>query len=488
VLLSASCAVAIAVAVACQQEAKVEPLREDPALAAKLKAATNRSLEYRAAAQMTLEQAAALEQTLEQNPEDTATRTKLLDFYRWTGKNTQPWKDNVAARRRHALWLVEHHPESTLVMQVAVTKESDPAGYAQLRKRWLTLTASSNADARVLSNAAWFFALPEGHPSSPAGQQEIQLAGALLLRAGKVANETDRSLLSMRLGRLYVSALAPPPGQAAEPTLAAWARQRLDESTDAAVLVSAGQGLLFRRPQERDIGRSYIERASRMEGPTAESARRWIRQNDSQRGENEALAAGRPRSEWRSVLDKSSGVTKLRQLASMAELEYGMAEYYDWRAKQPSGSQHASPDVEQDKRMAAERFTNAKSYAREAIELMPSLTGDGVGPATFNAHITYGLALLREGDRKGAVEHMQAAAKLPVSGGQPAGGWASGLEYRLVFYLLKNGERQSIIDYFERASQGRDEARRKVMLAAAAAIREGRMPEHYQYLLANGSL
>ena len=98
------------------------------------------------------------------------------------------------------------------------------------------------------------------------------------------------------------------------------------------------------------------------------------------------------------------------------------------------------------------------------------------------------LGLLREGDRKGAVEQMQAAAKLPAPDRPTIGRWASGDEYRLVFYLLKNGERQTIIDYFERAAQGRDEARRKVMLAAAAAIRDGRMPEHYQQLLATGSI
>jgi hypothetical protein len=119
---------------------------------------------------------------------------------------------------------------------------------------------------------------------------------------------------------------------------------------------------------------------------------------------------------------------------------------------------------------------------------VPSLTGDGVDEAAFDAHITYGLALLREGDRKGAVEQMQAAAKLPAPKRPVVGGWASGDEYRLVFYLLKNGERQTIIDYFERAAQGRSDERKKVMLSSASAIRDGRMPEHYQRLVAGGAI
>jgi hypothetical protein len=173
----------------------------------------------------------------------------------------------------------------------------------------------------------------------------------------------------------------------------------------------------------------------------------------------------------------------------MAGDRYGMAEYSDWRARQPAGSENASLSVDEDKRAAAEGFPQAKEYARQAIELAPTLSGDGVREAEFRAHHFLGLSLLHEGDQRGAVNQMLAAAKLPApTDGPPVGLWASGHEYKLVFYLLKNGERQTIIDYFERASEGRDEARRKVMIASAAAIREGRMPEHYQYLVAYGSL
>ena len=46
---------------------------------------------------------------------------------------------------------------------------------------------------------------------------------------------------------------------------------------------------------------------------------------------------------------------------------------------------------------------------------------------------------------------MLTAAKLPAPSNGPAIGlWASEHEYKLVFYLLKNGERQTVIDYFER--------------------------------------
>ena len=501
-LVAASCAVVIAIAVACRQETKVEPLREDPEVAAKVKKETDlmaRMTGPRPGTPTSLDEAAALERELTRNPENWATREKLLDFYRWTGKNAQTWNDNVAARRRHALWLVEHHPENRLVMRAPVTKETDPEGYAQLRKRWLAVTAPANVNAAVLRNAAWFFALPERHPNRPAGPQEITVAEGLLLRALEQPERRrpvdfysgggggEKSLLTQRLSELYLSALAPLPGRAEDPTLSAWAKKRLDESADAEVLLSVGEQLVFRRPQTRELGRSYIERAGRVEGGwAAPRARERLRLLD-QRLETFPFI-GAPNSEWRSIVEKSTGELKLRQLTMIAAREYRMAESFDWRAKQPAGNENPSRDGETDQRMAAEGFAHAKQYAREAIDLASSLTGRGVGEAAFNAHITYGLALLREGDRTGAVEQMQAAAKLPAPDRPTIGRWASGDEYRLVFYLLKNGERQTIIDYFERAAQGRDGARRKVMQAAAAAIRDGRMPEHYQQLLATGSI
>lgn len=100
--------------------------------------------------------------------------------------------------------------------------------------------------------------------------------------------------------------------------------------------------------------------------------------------------------------------------------------------------------------------------------------------------------MLREGDRDEAVKHLLEASKvsLPpqfndqerfVSG-------PSNLEHRLVNWLFKDGERQTVIEYLERGAAHRGEPRRAEMLKSAAAIREGRMPQHDQMLLANGSL
>ena len=97
-----------------------------------------------------------------------------------------------------------------------------------------------------------------------------------------------------------------------------------------------------------------------------------------------------------------------------------------------------------------------------------------------------GLHALRDGDRNTATEHLLEAAKAPLSTRRSQ--LPRPLEYRLVNYLLNDGERASVIDYLERAAQRRDADERAEMLKNAAAIRSGRMPEHYQRLLASGHL
>jgi hypothetical protein len=61
-------------------------------------------------------------------------------------------------------------------------------------------------------------------------------------------------------------------------------------------------------------------------------------------------------------------------------------------------------------------------------------------------------------------------------------------EGKLTNYLLKHGERVSVAEYLERASEGRSPDERDHMRKEAAAIRAGRMPDRNQRLLANGSI
>src|SRR5260370_671163 len=90
-------------------------------------------------ATISLGSAQELETQLEANPEDLGARAKLLGFYYYQWM--RPGEDQAkAARRRHILWLIEHHPESPVTglgeatLDENGTSMADPEGYQQARK------------------------------------------------------------------------------------------------------------------------------------------------------------------------------------------------------------------------------------------------------------------------------------------------------------------------------------------------------------------
>ena len=488
-LVSASCAVLIAAANACRQEIAAVPLREDPQVAAEIKDRAQQVRErqalYEKADAMTREEAAALERVLAQNPGDMATRRKLLLVY---GKNkvAGDWKYNALARRPHALWLIQHHPESELVMRARVSQREDPEGYAQARKLWLATIARSDVSPLVLTHAAKFF---EGSEKQIA--EDILLRGLARQPDGPRPRPAYYEGWKSQLGTMYSYAII---GHRADDPDVRWARERLERTNDPQVLFAAGYDLSWRPAQAewKALGRQALERAGQLDPKLGERVRALLYQRDVLYPSG--AFGGRPPKEWPALLEKSTGVGKLRQLTALAEQEYSLAEYYDWQSRQLAGSRlegasrgHETP--EQSRQRAAEMLARSKNYGQQAIDLASSLTGPGVDEAVFRAHIAYGLAVFREGDRQMAVKHLLQASTLPPPPEpERVGRWASQLEYRLVFYLLKHGERQTIVEYFERAAQPRAEESREVMLKAAAAIRDGRMPEHYQQLVASGRL
>lgn len=189
-----------------------------------------------------LSQAAAqdLEAQLEKNPEDLAARAKLLGFYyyQWMKPGEEAAK---AARRRHILWLIEHHPESPVTGVGEATLEetgefmADPEGYRQARKLWVSLMDSATASAAALGNLARFFQIVDN-----------ELAEKALLKA-RVLQPTSWEW-PQRLGYLYgmgilgISTL----GLNGQPTaidpyardgpFAAKSRKALAESTSGAML------------------------------------------------------------------------------------------------------------------------------------------------------------------------------------------------------------------------------------------------------------
>lgn len=187
----------------------------------------------------------ALEAALASNPDDLATRTKLLGFYIRGAVRLFGREATIAARRRHILWLIEHHPGSEVSQLSEATIDAaghalaDMNGYAEAARLWTEQAQRHGNDPTVLGNAARFFQL-----------SDKEQAAALLKGAQRAAPQDVQ--WSGRLGYLYAIAIlgvdmmnqnglpmSHSPAEA-KSAFATHAREELERSSDANVVGTAG--------------------------------------------------------------------------------------------------------------------------------------------------------------------------------------------------------------------------------------------------------
>jgi hypothetical protein len=178
---------------------------------------------------LTKVEAEALETALASNPDDLATRAKLLGFYFRGAVPLYGPETTIAARRRHILWLIEYHPGSEVsqlseaTIDAAGNALADEDGYAEAAKLWTQQAQRSGNDAAVLGNAARFFQL-----------SDKEQAAALLLYAIGILG------VDMINQNGLPTSHSPAESKSA---FAAHARAELERSTDANVVGAAGSVL-----------------------------------------------------------------------------------------------------------------------------------------------------------------------------------------------------------------------------------------------------
>lgn len=199
--------------------------------------------------EMSAFEAADLEKELVQTPGDLSARAKLIGyyFYQWM----QVGEENAKAqRRKHVLWTIQHHPDSTLagLYEFSIDPRghqmADPKAYEDARKLWLQQMQSPAAKARTLGNIGRFFQLNDRELSEKAFQRAQQM-------------EPTNAEWDWRLGYLYGLAILGVDGLAfnGQPAsidplarngpFAAHARQVLN-STPKAMVTAVGADVLFR--------------------------------------------------------------------------------------------------------------------------------------------------------------------------------------------------------------------------------------------------
>jgi len=495
-VVAISCAAAIFIVVACRRQAQSPaPLQENPgAITDQARSQAENDLQKKAW-DLDPQGAANLEASLSNNPEDLVTRRILLRFYAQRGSRLLGAEKVLAARRGHVLWLIEHHPDSELAGSYdAQINSADVAGCAQVRKLWLAQTARADASTAVLGNAAGFF-----EPTDP------PTAEKLLLRAQAL---DPKGPWTLRLGKLYASVLlragsAKPASTNAPDTNERYAqeiRKKLAESKDARLLAEVGANLagrfVFRgqpsipsdtlarvQTQARSIsvtlgnrvqsavdplGRSYLEQALKLDPQSMQahsvSVRSRVLDRNLQMRQALRDVPGELTYEAVSTLPERDRFSFLTQLAETAYLD---GERIDYSRHDATGAV-----------VARAAWNLARKYAEDELSLASKFRKDpDYGTAIFKANIVLGAVALRQGDKKNAVRYMLEASRAPTSEELAYSTWPF-LTERLLGYLLKYGERETVIEFLERYAQI-SVVERESLLEAADQIRKGIQPNWY---------
>ena len=477
--VAVGCAAVLVLAIACRQQIAAEPLRPDPEVQKRIDDNNARMERHRAAVAMTAAEAATLEQSLEANPDNVEAREKLIIFYDQAGKVT--WEEKLAGIRRHALWRLRNLPETDLWIP-NISKQYDPDGYAQAKQLWLEQASRPDVTPKTLGRAAAFMRA-----------YDKPVAEELWLRAHRMEPE---GIWSGHLAELYASAIAglvdPRYGTTGEVEVnapfAAEARRKLEASTDPNVLAAAGYALAFRYahagPDVSALGRRCLERAVTLdpENAWARTAMASVRDMERHREIQQRIQAAGARDDFHTFSDTTYAVVsalpeddRLFYLPAAAESAYMRAENIDYMFRTKPETQ--KPDAQA---RAEQGFARARQYAIDALALAERHhQAPEYGDVVYRAHVALGVLALKDGNRTKAVEHMRTAAAAPPS--EAARDMShSGLRGRLVEYLLREGERESVADFLEKSAE-RVRRERERLLKDAAQIRAGVMPLSYQY-------
>ena len=120
------------------------------------------------------------------------------------------------------------------------------------------------------------------------------------------------------------------------------------------------------------------------------------------------------------------------------------------------------------------RLGNVRKCGKEALRLAPKFGGDpDYGTAVYLANLTLGMVSMRDGNRKAAARYLVEASKTPAT--EELAYTMEHLSFKLPAWLLKDGERDAVVEYLERFAQT-NIREKKPMLEGARLIRNGKKP------------
>lgn len=392
--------------------------------------------------QLTTEQATALEEQLKTSPEDLAARARLLGYYFTIAKNQIGVPATIAARRRHILWLIEHHPESEITglsestLDVSGHDLADKEGFEQARALWLKEMDLHKDSADVMINAAMFFKLPDKALAVQAAERAHEIEPANPERTALLSFTYAMTILGVsqmsNTGIPGAVNLAEEQGTLAQSIIA-----KLDKSQNAALLGETGgliaqDGMMVTKlhglgPSDLKVdylalSEKYLQRAADLD-PLHYSF--GLGHMYSMRADADETATP----EQRATLKKKA-----------LGLEYAALE------RNPDAGPIMMNEV---CRVALEVNDVAKAQScaermlarAEALKEPHGVSGDDLN----KAHNFVGRVALRKGDLKKAKQELLAAGNVPGDGTLTS----FGPNMALAKDLLEKGEHEVVFQYFE---------------------------------------
>jgi tetratricopeptide (TPR) repeat protein len=470
----AACLVAVSLVAGCRQQS--QPATGSPKGAAGRPVETGDSELSLPAGDLKPEQVAALEAAVDKDPENLFARNKLLIFYLNSGDKVVGQQATIAARRRHIVWLIQHHPEAKAtrswgarIFTAPGDQDPDPVGYEEGRKLWLAQVERPDTAVSILSGAARFFRV-----------NDKPLAEKMLLRAQALE---PKGRWSGELGRLYYEILVGANATTAQGVVrsvsladahGAYAkeiRRKLTLSTDVTLLVTTAESLgqwgrtLFENHSiDFDpvaLARTYLEKALQLDPQSilAHQVAMNVRFLD-RGGQLAIIPQGSSLEAQYRVLAALPEAQRYLRMSLLAEAAYTGAEQVDASRHNPAA--------------AKAEFETARTCAQEALQLAPKFRNDpDYGTAIYNANMVLGLLAMRAGNRKAAVQFMLDASKAP--GTEELAYSMTDFSLKLPEWLFRDGERDSVAEFLERFSQ-MNVSEKGYLQESAKAIRSGKKP------------
>jgi hypothetical protein len=397
-----------------------------------------------AAQSMNAQQVEQLESGLKKNPDDLVAREKLIYF--------NERANNVDGRRPHILWLIEHHPDHELlglpqvrISSVPSAPLGDPQGYAAAKQLWLSHIARADANVSVLSNAAFFFEVPDkvlaeelllrAQMLQPEGRWVDRFARLYALALMGATDARTSIDFAGRVGNVFVLASS---ALEAQSSFAQAVREKLNTTKDPQLFTALGRYLMGSSRQGSPLAKSYFERAVQLDPQNVEARRSLleIRSRDLAPQIDAMLMKLPKESRYEAVTALSS---RDRFIASR---ELAMRSY-----SQANSMDVTDPDGAWDLRILSKR------YADDVLKLAPQFPNSPeYSGAVFIGNILAGLVAARNGDSGGAAKYLRDAATIPAS---------EEMAYRppyvryeqLCIILAGSGHRDDVIAFLEHFAQ-----------------------------------